>query len=166
LNSMGADIRYDNTEETKSNRVGESRADINVQYAQLHGCDVNGDVVVRMIDEFPIFAVAATQASGRTTVYEAGELRVKETDRIATVVEELKKLGADITATADGFIVEGGKPLKSGRVTSHGDHRLAMALTIAGLIAQDEVIIEGVRCIDDSFPGFLHRMRELGAEIS
>jgi 3-phosphoshikimate 1-carboxyvinyltransferase len=166
LTAMGAGLHFDNSIETKSNHVGEPRADIFVRSSRLQGRDVDGDMVVRMIDEFPIFAVAATQASGRTTVREAAELRVKETDRIATVVEELQKLGAAISATADGFIVEGGKTLKGGKVSSHGDHRLAMALTVAGLIAEGEVCIDGVRCIDDSFPGFLQRMRKLGAEIS
>ncbi len=165
LAGMGADIRYEKPQAAQGNLIDEPRADIRAGYSHLSGTEVHGDLVVRMIDEFPIFAVAATQAKGRTIVRDATELRVKETDRIATIVEELQKLGSDITATPDGFIVEGGKRLKGGTVSSHGDHRVAMALTVAGLLADHEVIIEGVRCIDDSFPGFAQRMRELGAEI-
>lgn len=168
LTMMGADLHYYTAEDNQRDVLGEPRADVavhTVESAQLAAVEVSGDMVVRMIDEFPIFAVAATQAHGTTVVRDASELRVKETDRIATVVEELQKIGAEISATPDGFIVEGGKRLKGGRVSSHGDHRLAMALTVAGLIAEDELCIEGVRCIDDSFPGFMQCMRAIGADI-
>jgi len=119
--------------------------------------------VVRMIDEFPMLAVIASQAQGKTIVRNAEELRVKETDRIATVVEELRKLGAKIDATDDGFIVEGSTPLHGGLVNSHGDHRLAMALAIAGLIAKETVVVERAECIGDSFTGFIPLMQSLGA---
>lgn len=137
--------------------------DITVRSASLRGVEIGGETVVRMIDELPIIAVAATQAEGKTVVRDAGELRVKETDRIATVVEELRKLGARIEERPDGFVVEGPTVLNGGIVDSHGDHRLAMALAIAGLIAQEEVTVRKAGCIADSFPNFITQMRSLGA---
>jgi 3-phosphoshikimate 1-carboxyvinyltransferase len=115
---------------------------------------VQGDTVVRMIDEFPILAVAATQAQGETLVRDAEELRVKETDRIAVVVEELNKMGARIEAREDGFLVAGPTPLHGATVDSHGDHRLGMALAVAGLLAEGQTVVRGAGCIADSFPGF------------
>jgi 3-phosphoshikimate 1-carboxyvinyltransferase len=118
-----------------------------------------------MIDEFPVLAVAATQADGETVVRDAAELRVKESDRIATVVAELRALGARIDPRPDGFVIEGPTPLHGAVVDSHGDHRLAMALAVAGLIAQGEVIVQNAECIDDSFPGFVELMRRAGAAV-
>jgi 3-phosphoshikimate 1-carboxyvinyltransferase len=118
-----------------------------------------------MIDEFPILAVAATQARGKTVVRDASELRVKETDRIATVVTQLRRLGAEIEATTDGFSVQGPTPLHGGRVDSQGDHRLAMALVVAGLIASGPVEVLNTDCINDSFPGFVDLMRGIGADL-
>jgi 3-phosphoshikimate 1-carboxyvinyltransferase len=119
-----------------------------------------------MIDEFPILAIAATQARGTTVVRDARELRVKETDRIATVVAELRKLGTVIEAREDGFIVEGPTSLRGAAVDSHGDHRLGMALAVAGLVAEGETIIENAGCIADSFPGFGSVLRSLGATLA
>jgi 3-phosphoshikimate 1-carboxyvinyltransferase len=130
----------------------------------LRGVEIKGDTVVRMIDEFPILAIAATQAHGSTIVHDASELRVKETDRIANIVSELRKMGAKIEPLPDGFIVEGPTPLKGANVSSYGDHRLAMALAVAGLIAEQEVFIEDIECINDSFPGFVQIMQKLGAD--
>ncbi|MFN2286567.1 MAG: 3-phosphoshikimate 1-carboxyvinyltransferase, partial [Anaerolineae bacterium] len=144
---------------------GEPVADLVVRSASLVGTEIGGDTVVRMIDEFPILAVAATQARGTTVVRDARELRVKETDRIATVVAELRKLGAEIEAREDGFIVEGPTSLRSAAVDSHGDHRLGMALAVAGLVAEGETIIENAGCIADSFPGFGNVLRGLGATL-
>ena len=101
-----------------------------------------------------------------TTVRNAEELRVKETDRISTVVAELRKLGAHIEAQPDGFIVEGPTPLRGAVVDSHGDHRLAMALCVAGLLAHGETTIMDTECIADSFPGFERVLVKLGAEVS
>jgi 3-phosphoshikimate 1-carboxyvinyltransferase len=135
-------------------RGGEPVADLLVRAAPLRGTTVSGDTVVRMIDEFPILAVAATQAEGTTLVRDAAELRVKETDRIATVVSELSKMGAEIEPQADGFRVHGPVPLHGAVVDSHGDHRLGMALVIAALATEGETTLEGIDCIADSFPGF------------
>jgi 3-phosphoshikimate 1-carboxyvinyltransferase len=161
LDEMGAEL----TRLNQSEQGGEPVADLVVRSSELRGVEVNGELVVRMIDEFPILAVAATQARGETSVCDARELRVKETDRIASVVAELRKLGAPIQEQDDGFVVEGPTPLRGARVHSRGDHRLAMALVIAGLIAEGETVVEGADVIADSFPGFVSLMRELGAEI-
>ncbi len=162
LRAMGAELALDNEREQGNEPI----ADVTVRASDLVGVKVRGDTVVRMIDEFPVLAVAATQARGTTVVREAAELRVKETDRIAATVAELRALGARIEPLPDGFVVEGPSPLHSAVVDSHGDHRLAMALAVAGLIAKGEVVIENAECIDDSFPGFMELMQKLGAEIS
>jgi 5-enolpyruvylshikimate-3-phosphate synthase len=141
----------------------EPLADIQVRSSTLAGVEVSGETVVRMIDEFPVLAVAATQARGTTLVRDAAELRVKETDRIATIVEGLQALGAEIAPRPDGFVVQGPTPLRGTVVDSHGDHRMAMALAIAGLVAEGETVIENAVCIRDSFPGFVPMMQALGA---
>lgn len=162
LAGMGAHFVVENVLEVAGEPVG----DIIVQHSDLRGTVVAGDLVVRSIDEMPVLAVAATQAHGTTVVRDAGELRVKETDRIATVVEELRKMGAQIEARPDGFIVEGPTPLRGSAVDSHGDHRLAMALVVAGLVAQGETVIHDTECIADSFPGFERLLIKLGAELA
>jgi 3-phosphoshikimate 1-carboxyvinyltransferase len=111
-----------------------------------------------------VLAVAATQAQGTTIVRDAQELRVKETDRIAAVVSELQKMGADINALPDGFVVNGPTRLSAATVDSHGDHRLAMALTVAGLIAAGKTHVQGADCISDSFPGFEALLRQIRAQ--
>jgi 3-phosphoshikimate 1-carboxyvinyltransferase len=162
LRTMGAEIAWHNEREQGNEPV----ADVTVRASDLRGVEVNGHTVVRMIDEFPVLAVAATQARGTTVVRDAAELRVKETDRIAATVAELRKLDASIEPLPDGFIVEGPTALCGATVDSHGDHRLAMALTVAGLIAEGKTIIENAGCIPDSFPGFVESMRKIGAEVS
>ena len=157
LRGMGAQIGLENERE----QGGEPVADLVVRSGTLHGTTIQGDTVVRMIDEFPVLAVAATQAHGQTVVREATELRVKETDRIATVVAELRRLGADIEPRADGFVVSGPTTLRGTTVESHGDHRLAMALTIAGLIAEGATVVQHPACVADSFPGFEDILRSL-----
>jgi len=154
---MGADILIENQREVG----GELVADVVVRAADLRCTEVRGDLVPRMIDEFPILAVVASQAQGTTVVGDAAELRVKETDRIANIAAELRKLGARIEERPDGFVVEGPTPLVGVQVNSHGDHRLAMSLAIAGLVAEGETTIEGAECIVDSFPGFEESLRAL-----
>jgi len=161
LQSMGAEI----TREQVGEQAGEPIADLVVRNSALQATQVAGDMVVRMIDEFPIFAVAATQAQGTTLVRDAGELRVKESDRIAALATELRKMGAQIEEYPDGFAVHGPSRLVGTCVHSHADHRLAMALAVAGLIAQGETIVEGAETIGDSFPGFVEVMRRLGARM-
>ncbi len=161
LREMGAEIAWLNQAE----QGGEPVADLLVRSGGLRGVEVRGDTVVRMIDEFPVLAVAASQAQGETVVRDARELRVKESDRIAAVVGELRKLGASIEERDDGFVVQGPTRLRGAPVQSHGDHRLAMALVVAGLVAEGETVVEGTESIDESFPGFVDLMRGLGAEI-
>lgn len=162
LQEMGAAIAYENRRES----AGEPVADLRLTQRPLTACDCRGARVVTMIDEIPILAVAATQAQGRTVIADAGELRVKETDRILVTATELRKLGADITPTADGLVIVGPTPLRGAPVKSHGDHRLAMALAVAGLIATGETLIEGTEVTADSFPGFAATLQRLGADLS
>lgn len=133
---------------------GEPIGDIRVTAADLRATEVSGAEVPRMIDEFPIFAVAATQAQGETRVRDAQELRVKESDRVATVAQELRKMGAQVEEHEDGFTIAGPSRLRGARVNAHNDHRLAMALAVAGLVADGETVIEGWECVADSFPNF------------
>jgi 3-phosphoshikimate 1-carboxyvinyltransferase len=170
LRAMGADVRLEGERTTG----GEPVADLRVRAATLRGTAVRGDLVVRAIDEFPILAVAASQAQGETIVRDAAELRVKETDRIATTVQELRRLGAQIESRPDGFVVRGPTPLRSpalvegqgAAVHSHGDHRLAMALAVAGSVARGLTVVEDTGCIADSFPGFGAALSQLGGRIS
>ncbi|MGD8820616.1 MAG: 3-phosphoshikimate 1-carboxyvinyltransferase [Anaerolineae bacterium] len=158
LRAMGADMHV----QAQRSISGEPVADLVMRASELHGTQVSGELVVRTIDEFPILAVAATQARGETIVRDAAELRVKETDRIATTVGELRRLGAQIEAQSDGFVVHGPSRLQASEpsgegpalVNSHNDHRLAMALAVAGLVAIGRTRIMGADCINDSFPGF------------
>lgn len=158
---MGVDLRLEN----ERKEAGEPVADIVVQHSELRGVEIGGALIPRLIDELPLLAVVATQAHGRTVVRDAAELRVKETDRIATIAAELHKMGAHIEERPDGFVVEGPTPLQSAPVWSHGDHRLAMALSIAALIAAGPVLVEDVECIGDSYPGFEAALNRLGVEI-
>jgi len=145
--------------------TGEPAGELAVRAAELHAVPVGGDLVVRAIDEFPIFAVLATQAEGATLVRDAAELRVKESDRIASVACELRKLGARVDELDDGMIVHGPAQLHGAEVECHRDHRLAMALAVAGLVAEGPTTVRGAEAIGDSFPGFVETMQELGADI-
>lgn len=157
LRRMGAQVTAHN--ERICN--GEPMADLEVSYSPLKGIQITPEDVPSLIDELPVLAVAATQAVGITEVRGAAELRVKETDRIATTVAELRKLGADIEPLFDGFRVSGPCRLYGAVTDSHGDHRLAMALAIAGLAAEGETIVENAECTHDSFPGFELVLRRL-----
>lgn len=161
LQSMGADLTFSRTGETH----GEPTGSVTARSGDLHGTGVSGPLVPRMIDEFPILAVAATQARGVTTISEAAELRLKESDRITALADELNRMGADIMTTPDGFVVTGPKRLHAARVNARGDHRLAMSLIVAGLIAEGETKVEGWEAIQDSFPHFLEVMTGLGAHL-
>jgi 3-phosphoshikimate 1-carboxyvinyltransferase len=137
-----------------------------VRYSELQGTNFGGEAIVTMIDELPVLAVAASQAIGRTIVRDAGELRVKETDRIATTVAELRKMGVNIEPTPDGYIVEGPTRLMGGAVESHGDHRLAMATAVAALAAHGPTTVYGADVTADSFPGFEYTLQALGADLT
>jgi 3-phosphoshikimate 1-carboxyvinyltransferase len=145
---------------------GEPVGDITARYSPLKSTAIEGALVVRMIDEFPIFAVAASLAEGQTMVRDAGELRYKETDRIKAIYEKLSKRNVDIQEREDGFVITGPGKISGGSVSATGDHRMAMALAVAGLAAQDALTVEGVEIIQESFPNFTEELSKLGAEIS
>lgn len=158
---MGADLTVTETGLEAGDPVGT----IVARHSTLKGVQVGGEVVVRMIDEFPIFMVAALHAEGETFVRDAGELRVKETDRLKVMSDELAKMGAVITETADGFIVQGPQKLHAATVYGHDDHRISMSLTVAGLAAEGHTTVLDARCASDSFPGFAATLQRLGADV-
>ena len=135
---------------------GEIVGDMRIKYTEeLKGCEISGAIIPRLIDEIPIIAVIATQAKGKTIIKDASDLRNKESDRISTVVTELKKLGVDIEETPDGMIVNGQTELKGGcEVETYHDHRLAMSLYVAGLITKKEILINDFEWVNISFPTF------------
>jgi 3-phosphoshikimate 1-carboxyvinyltransferase len=163
LTRMGADVQLLNRRE----EAGEPVADLRVKSAALRGVTIGSDLIPQTIDEFPILCVAAAVADGQTVISGAGELRVKESDRIATMAAELRKMGVQVTEQPDGMIIQGvGKPKENGRLTaatcqSHGDHRVAMSLAIAGLTASTNTVIDDTACIETSFPDFQHKLLEL-----
>ena len=150
LRAMGADI----TVENERSYGGEPIADLTVRSSTLHGVQVGGTLIPNLIDEIPVLAVAAACATGRTEVRDAAELRVKETDRIAAMAENLQALGAHVEVFDDGLAIEGDHRLRGTTVRSFGDHRIAMAMGVAGLVAEGETLIEGAECARISFPGF------------
>jgi 3-phosphoshikimate 1-carboxyvinyltransferase len=150
LRAMGGRLELIDARE----QSGEPVADILVRHSRLKGIEIGGEVVPRAIDEFPVLSVAAALAEGTTTIRDAEELRVKETDRIAAMASELGKLGADVTPTPDGMIIRGRERLQGGAVSSHGDHRIAMSCAIASLVAAGPVTISDTACTETSFPGF------------
>ncbi|NTU62404.1 MAG: 3-phosphoshikimate 1-carboxyvinyltransferase, partial [Chloroflexi bacterium] len=161
LVAMGGDVIISDVREVN----GEPIADITVKSSELRGITVDGDLVVRMIDEFPIFAVLASQAQGETVVCDAEELRVKESDRIGSLASELRKLGAQIEERPDGFVIAGPTRLRGAVVDSHGDHRLAMSLAVAGLIAEGETTVTRAEAYRESFPNFVELMHSLGGTV-
>lgn len=161
LQAMGADITVTET----GLEAGEPAGNIRIRHSVLKGVTVGGETVVRMIDEFPVFMVAALLAEGRTIVRDAQELRVKETDRIAVMTEELHKLDAEITETDDGFIIDGPQQLTGAQVDGHDDHRVAMSLTVAGLLADEQTVVDDAKCAGDSFPGFAETLVQLGGQL-
>ena len=150
LRLMGASVDVRDVRE----EGGEPLGTVGVRAAPLHGMTIEGDLIPRAIDELPVIAVAACLAEGETVIRDAAELRVKESDRIAALAHELGRLGAVIEARPDGMAIVGARRLRGGRASSGGDHRIAMALAVAGLCAQAPVVIEDPACIDTSFPEF------------
>ena len=159
IRSMGGDIEILNRKEV----CGEIVGDIKVKYSpDLRGCEISGNLIPRLIDEIPLIALIATQAEGLTVIKDAQDLRNKESDRISATVEELRKLGAEIKETSDGMIIYG-KSLLQGdvKVCSHGDHRLAMMLYIAGLLCEKEICIKDFEWVKISFPNYLNLFEKL-----
>lgn len=153
---MGGDITLLN-ERTEG---GEKIADILVRTSKLHGTTIEGEIIPTLIDEIPIIAVMAAVAEGTTVIKDAAELKVKETDRIETVTDNLKAMGCDVTPTADGMIINGGK-LKGASIHTLLDHRIAMAFSIAALVAEGNTKILDSKCVDVSYPTFYDTFEQL-----
>ncbi len=154
---MGGDISIENFREC----CGEPVGDVIARHCILNGVRIEGELVSRAIDELPVISVAACFAEGQTVISEAEELRVKETDRIRAMTEELSKLGADIQEMRDGMVINGTQELHGARCHSHGDHRVAMSLAVAATRALGETVIEDTDCVSVSFPGFFQIFDEL-----
>ena len=150
LREMGASISVENVREVGN----EPSADLVAESSDLRGVEIAGDIIPRVIDELPVLAVAASQATGQTVIRDAAELRVKESDRITATVTGLAALGARIRETEDGMIIEGGSKLSGAEVESHGDHRIAMSMAVAGLIADGATTIGESDAADVSYPTF------------
>jgi len=151
LRAMGADIELFDVSEI----CGEPRATLRVRPARLKGIEIGGEMIPRLIDEIPILAVAASLAEGETIIRDAAELRVKETDRIRTVAEGLTALGAKIEELPDGLRIQGQSSLRGGQASSFGDHRLAMAWAIAGMLSKEGISVEDMAAAEVSYPDFL-----------
>ena len=160
LQGMGADISMENRLELGDEPV----ADIRVRSSRLHGGAVDPALVSLAIDEFPVLFVAAAAATGNTRFSGIGELRVKESDRIAAMAQGMRNLGVTVEETPDGAVVQGGG-FTGGTVRSFGDHRVAMSLAVAGTVADGEVVVRDVDAVDTSFPGFRSCMASIGADI-
>jgi 3-phosphoshikimate 1-carboxyvinyltransferase len=159
LASMGASIALEEERMWGCEPV----ADIVVRSSSLRGTAVGGPLIPRLIDEIPVLAVAACLAEGETVIRQAGELRLKESDRIRTTVVELRRLGANIQELPDGMVIQGVGCLKGGACGSHGDHRLAMTLAVAGLLAQGETVVRGAEASSVSYPVFWRHLEELSS---
>lgn len=161
LSRMGAHMS-----EIVHNSVGEPIGNIEIHGAPLKGTTLLSEEIPNLIDEIPVIAVAAALAEGETHIRNARELRVKETDRITTTVENLRKMGVHVEEFEDGMIVHGCKRLKGAEIQSHGDHRIAMAFCIAGLFANGETVVHGTDCINTSYPGFAHHLDAIRRECT
>jgi len=157
LIAMGADIELIDVSEV----CGEPRATLRVRPANLQGIEIGGDMIPRLIDEIPILAVAASLAEGETVIRDAAELRVKETDRIRTVVDGLNALGGKAEELPDGLRIIGQPSLRGGQASSQGDHRLAMAWAIAGMLSMEGVSVQDMAAADVSYPNFIDVIKKV-----
>ncbi|MDJ0732772.1 MAG: 3-phosphoshikimate 1-carboxyvinyltransferase [Nostocaceae cyanobacterium] len=157
LEMMGADVQRENEREV----AGEPVADLRVRTSRLQSCTIAGDIIPRLIDEIPILAVAAVFAEGKTVIKDAAELRVKESDRLAVMAHELTKMGAKVTELADGMEITGGTPLVGVDVDSYTDHRIAMSLAIAALVATGKTTIQRAEAAAISYPDFVTTLTEI-----
>ncbi len=153
---MGAGVR-----EVHKNDEAEPIGSIEIRGDRLKGTTIAGKEIPNVIDELPIIAVAGALAHGKTVIADAGELRVKETDRLAAIATNLRAMGAQVSETEDGLEIMGGAPLHGARLQSFGDHRIAMAFAIAGLFAEGETIIEDTDCVATSYPGFADMLEKI-----
>lgn len=155
--AMGGNISLENVREI----CGEPVADIVVRHSSLHGTIIEGDIIPTLIDELPVIAVMAAFADGQTVIRDAAELKVKESDRIAVMTENLSAMGVDITATDDGMIINGGKTPHGAAIQSHLDHRIAMSFAVAALASDGETEIIGSDCVNISYPTFYNDLFKL-----
>lgn len=160
--AMGADIQYLNGQ----NDSGEAAADLLVRSSALEGTVIEGAIIPTLIDELPMLAVMGAFAKGETIIRDAEELRVKESDRIAAVVENLSAMGADVEGTPDGMVIRGGKPLTGADIHTHKDHRIAMSFTVAGLAADGITHIRDAECVNISYPGFYEALKNVSKNMS
>lgn len=144
-----------------SSGSGEPAADLLVKASRLHGVEIGGEEIPSLIDEIPVIAAAACFADGVTVIRDAAELKVKESNRIAAMTENLRAMGADVTETEDGMIIRGGRPLHGAVIDSRNDHRIAMTFAVAALAAEGETSIPQWDCVNISYPGFLEDLRKL-----
>ena len=140
---------------------GEPTADLLIKFSALHGITIGGEIIPTLIDEIPIIAIMAAFAKGTTVIKDAAELKVKESNRIQVMVDNLKAMGADIESTDDGMIIHGGKDLHGAIIDSHKDHRIAMSFAIASLLADGHITILDKDCVDISFPSFYQELNRL-----
>ena len=157
LRAMGAGIEVLEVR----NENSEPAADLLVRYAPLHGTEIGGALIPRLIDELPVLAAAAAVAEGRTVIRDAAELKVKESNRIRTMAEGLSRLGATVRETEDGLIIDGGAALHGGAVESYSDHRIAMSFAILSLVTDGEVKISDPDCVNISAPSFYEDLKSL-----
>jgi 3-phosphoshikimate 1-carboxyvinyltransferase len=154
---MGANIALENIKGTG----GEPTADIVVRHSELHGIEISGGIIPTLIDEIPIISILACFAKGQTIIKDAAELKVKESNRIDVMAKNLSLMGADITATPDGLIINGGKPLHGASIESKSDHRIAMSFAIASQMAEGKTVIEDAECVEISYPEFYMDLKKL-----
>ena len=154
LVDMGATLTIESDKNTSHEEMGT----LHIETSTLKGIEIGGELIPRLIDEIPIIALLATQANGKTIIKNAEELKVKETNRIDAVVNELKKLGAEIIATDDGMIIEGPTTLQGGELKTYGDHRIGMMAAVASLITSSPVTIDNADCISVSYPNFFEQL--------
>lgn len=157
LKAMGGDITLHNLREINGEPIG----DIKVRSSGLKGTEIGGAIIPYLIDEIPVLAVAAALAEGDTVISDAGELRHKESDRIATVVKMLRAFGAGVEEFTDGFVVHGAKKITGAVSETSADHRLAMSAAVAGLAAQGDTVVRGAECVHISYPGFFNTLKKL-----
>ncbi|MFZ1864157.1 MAG: 3-phosphoshikimate 1-carboxyvinyltransferase [Polyangiales bacterium] len=163
LRLLGANVAH---RPTGHGAGDEPMAELTVTYGPVHGSVAGGELIVRMIDEVPAACALAAASKGRTEIRDAAELRVKESDRIATMADVMRAFGVPCEELPDGLIVTGGASLQAAHIDSRGDHRIAMAAALLGLLADGETVIDGAQSVDTSFPGFVGLMRSLGADIT